>query len=692
MSAANPVSLLVGYGPFSQLNDCAEPAQPCIFVSIPSYRDVETQWTVKDLFEMARYPDRVFVGICWQFDHEQDAHCFVEPYSRPAQVRVIDVPAAESRGANWARSQAMSLWQGEPYVLMIDAHMRFERHWDEMLLDMLQQCPSNDAVLTTFPTQYTPPDKCDRNGIKLMAFREFTAASAGAPPKLRYRSFRIKPPELPTAPVPTATVAHGFMFASARLFQAVLIDPHIYFFGDELTFATRAWTHGWDFYSPHRPVLFHLWDRTTRPRHAHDQPAGVRLLRRRSAARVAHLVGIERCTDPHALVELAQYGFGSKRSLREYECFSGVDFKNRTLAPHAMAGKFGCAPAGIVSAAEARIFIAIRSYRDEQTQWTLKNLFAAASKPHRVTVGICWQFEPSQDAHCFAELYAYPKQVRVVGTLASQTKGGCWAHEQALALAQGEDYVLIIDSHMRFVPGWDEKLINVIESANDPKAVLTAWLPGYMPPDTLRAPPAGRVRRIAVKKFSHQQHPSIVHLKGITVAQEQMAAVNPTPFLVANFIFTRASTFGEVPVDPHIHLYGEEITLSARLWTRGYTLYEPGETLAYHYWKPPAVNALDLYKGRDRPSVAANNARVRHLLRLKKSRDPAALVDLDRYALGSERTLESLWQFAGVDLVSGVVSEDASHARWNLGCLRAAPATTTHETAGNAHTVGAARN
>ncbi len=672
MSAVNPVSLLVGYGPFSRLSDRAEPRQPRIFVSIPSYRDAETQWTVKDLFEKARHPDRIFVGICWQFDRVRDTHCFVEPYPRPAQVRVIDVPAAESRGANRARSQAMSLWRGEPYVLMIDAHMRFENDWDEMLLDMLQQCPSNDAVLTTFPTRYTPPDNCDRNGIKLMAFREFTAATGGAPPKLRYRSFRIPLASLPAAPVSAATVAHGFIFASARLFQTVPIDPHIYFFGDELTFAARAWTHGWDFYSPHRPVVFHLWDRTTRPRHAQDQPTGVRLLRRLSAARVAHLVGIEKCDDPDALIELSSYGLGSKRTLHQYQQFSGVDFKNRTLAPHALAGKFGLPLASNTSPAQARIFVAIRSYRDEQTQWTLKNLFAHASQPQRVTVGICWQFEPSQDAHCFRELYPYPAQVRVTGTLASQTGGACWAHRQALALAQGEDYVLVIDSHMRFETGWDEKLINWLESSNDPKAVLTAWLPGYVPPDTLRPPPPGTARRISVKGFSVPDHPSIVHLKGITVAQQQLSAVNVTPFLVANFIFTRAHTFDEVPIDPYIHLYGEEITLAARLWTHGYTLYEPGATVAYHYWKPRQVNALDTYKSPSQPGVAASNRRVRHLLRLTESRDPAVLVDLDRYSLGHERTLESLWRFAGIDPATGVVSEDALRANWNVDCVHTA--------------------
>lgn len=36
---------------------------PRIFVQIASYRDTECQHTVRDLFEKANDPDRVFVGI-----------------------------------------------------------------------------------------------------------------------------------------------------------------------------------------------------------------------------------------------------------------------------------------------------------------------------------------------------------------------------------------------------------------------------------------------------------------------------------------------------------------------------------------------------------------------------------------------------------------------------------------------------
>ena len=42
--------------------DALDIAPPRIFVAIAAYRDPELQWTLRDLFERARHPDRIEVG------------------------------------------------------------------------------------------------------------------------------------------------------------------------------------------------------------------------------------------------------------------------------------------------------------------------------------------------------------------------------------------------------------------------------------------------------------------------------------------------------------------------------------------------------------------------------------------------------------------------------------------------------
>ena len=49
-------------------------------------------------YSQAAHPERIFVGICWQYHFEEDADCFVEPYPRPQQVREIRLNWTEAKG------------------------------------------------------------------------------------------------------------------------------------------------------------------------------------------------------------------------------------------------------------------------------------------------------------------------------------------------------------------------------------------------------------------------------------------------------------------------------------------------------------------------------------------------------------------------------------------------------------------
>ncbi|OLP77819.1 [Skp1-protein]-hydroxyproline N-acetylglucosaminyltransferase, partial [Symbiodinium microadriaticum] len=107
---------------------------PTIFVSIPSYRDPECQYTIRDLFSKASKPERVFIGVCWQADPEEDAACFLlEPPSHLASnVRVLPLHHRDARGPCYARARIQQeLYQDEEYYLQLDSHYRMIPNWDE---------------------------------------------------------------------------------------------------------------------------------------------------------------------------------------------------------------------------------------------------------------------------------------------------------------------------------------------------------------------------------------------------------------------------------------------------------------------------------------------------------------------------------------------------------------------------------
>lgn len=298
---------------------------PRIFVSIASYRDTECQWTVKDLFEKARFPDRVFAGICLQLIAGEDADCLVGS-TRPQQCRVFEVDARESRGVCWARSCIQGLWAGEEYYFQIDAHSRFVRDWDELLIDMLHACPSPRAVLSHYPASYVPPDALGDKTVAVISAKEFDDHGV-----LAFSSRTVAEADAPASPSPTAFIGAGTLFAPFEAIRDVPYDPYIYFTGEEITLAARLWTHGWDLFTPNRVSVYHEYrDRPDKRRHWHDHKLWTELSER-AAKRIRHLLGTEQCTDPVALKDVDRYGLGAQRTLEAYEAIAEVDFRRRLI-------------------------------------------------------------------------------------------------------------------------------------------------------------------------------------------------------------------------------------------------------------------------------------------------------------------------------------------------------------------------
>jgi len=298
-----------------------------IFVQIASYRDTECQHTVRDLFEKASHPDRITVGICWQFFPERDAACF-ELETRPQQVRVVKVHAKESQGVCWARRQTQELWQGEDYTLQIDSHMRFVPGWDVRMIAQLEQCDLPNPVLSSYPARYTPPDRLDPHKITVKRPQGFNAKG-----ELRCIGMELSIP--PQRPLRGAFVAAGYMFSHASIISAVPYDPYLYFMEEEPLYSARLYTHGWNVFSPSESMLYHFYndvgDRKIRPLHWGDVKGWDRY-RDRGRRRYRHMIGQDISDDPDVTAQLDVYGFGTARSLEDFYQFSGVNLHSCELS------------------------------------------------------------------------------------------------------------------------------------------------------------------------------------------------------------------------------------------------------------------------------------------------------------------------------------------------------------------------
>jgi predicted 2-oxoglutarate/Fe(II)-dependent dioxygenase YbiX len=309
---------------------------PRIFVRMAAYRDPECAWTVADAFDKADHPDRVFFGICWQYQPGVDET--VPAFDRPAQVRFTRVAAGISRGVCWARHQAELLWRGEELTMQVDSHSRFSPGWDTRLVDELARCPSDKPILSTSPASYAPPATLEPNPTPLVR----CARPFGQEGELR---FEAHPREgAPGAPMRNAFIAGGFLFSRGEVLREVPYDPHLYFSQEEAAYTLRLFTHGWDVFAPSIVAVYHYYnpggsaEKSVRPLHWHDNTAWVNM-HHRARLRFDHLTGHRRSEDPEVITELARFGLGAARSLARFEVFAGVDFRNKRVSERGLRGE-----------------------------------------------------------------------------------------------------------------------------------------------------------------------------------------------------------------------------------------------------------------------------------------------------------------------------------------------------------------
>lgn len=292
-----------------------------IFVQIASYRDPQLVPTVKDCLAMARYPNRLFFGIAWQHGPEE---VLPEEWFPSKNFAIVDIPFEESQGACWARNRLQQCYGDQKYTLQLDSHHRFVQDWDVLLIEWLRKL-QKIGVRKPMITSYLPSFDPDND----------PAARCEFPYELRFLQWSdegvllLKPRKIKKKwkhPVPARFYSAHFCFTLGIFCEEVPHDPQLYFHGEEISIAVRAFTHGYDMFHPHRVIAWHEYTRKNRTKHWEESPTW-RVRDAASKARYRALLGV----DGTPRVPLGKYGLGTVRTLEQYEAYAGVSFRYREV-------------------------------------------------------------------------------------------------------------------------------------------------------------------------------------------------------------------------------------------------------------------------------------------------------------------------------------------------------------------------
>jgi hypothetical protein len=228
------------------------------------------------------------------------------------------------------------------------------------------------------------------------------------------------------------------------------------------------------------------------------------------------------------------------------------------------------------------IYVQIPAYRDQELSKTLLELYTKARHPERLRTAVVWQ--RSEEETLSPEVFDLPN-LEIEEVPYQQSQGCNWARSLLQGRWRGEPYTMLLDSHQRFVSDWDLKILEMyrqLQESGARKPLLTAYLPSYEP----GREPGGRKKR-----------PYKIYALGREEGVLTKLTSRPIPFwttlrqpieadfISLHFLFTAGEFNREVPFDPEIYFFGDEVLTSLRAFTSGYDLFHPHRIIGWHCYE-----------------------------------------------------------------------------------------------------------
>lgn len=315
-----------------------------IFIQIASYRDPQLVHTIKDCIHNAKNPDNLVFCIAWQHAPEEN----IDEIKYLSNVKIIDIPYDQSKGACWARNQIQQRYDNEEYTLQLDSHHRFVKDWDDIVIGMYKQLKEKGhekPLLTSYIPAFDPDNDPDgRTQVPWrMDFDRFIPEGA-----VFFLPASIPNWEDKTEPVTARFYSAHFAFTTGQFCKEVQHDPEYYFHGEEISIAVRAFTHGYDLFHPHKIVAWHEYTRKGRTKHWDDHtgenkdklPDKKHWGERNESCHKRNRVLFSMDGEDYNTIDWGKYGFGKARTLRDYEKYAGLHFGKRAVQQETLDRKY----------------------------------------------------------------------------------------------------------------------------------------------------------------------------------------------------------------------------------------------------------------------------------------------------------------------------------------------------------------
>ena len=308
-----------------------------------------------------------------------------------------------------------------------------------------------------------------------------------------------------------------------------------------------------------------------------------------------------------------------------------------------------------------KIFISIASYQDPMLTNTIFSAYKNADLPQNLIFGICDQSSESIDLDNFS----FKDQIKYDLVDPVSSNGPCWARTRIQKMFDKEDYYLQIDSHMQFEKGWDSYLIknlNLIQSINTNMhqlPIITCYPRSFEVIDFEK----GIFELNSSDKSTHiisYREDSMFIKKSFCrqIGSVADSKISHGYLLAAGCLFSTKEFVKEIPYDPELYFYGEEISLMLRAFSRGFGIFHIPDMPIFHLYTDLSNIQRKLHWNEDEDQNRDIKWHEREESSINKLDDIIHGNVKGVYGLGKERTMKDYEYISGVDLVNKVVTNN----------------------------------
>lgn len=301
-----------------------------IYIQIASYRDPDLTNTISDLVKNSSGKHKLRVGVIDQYCEEDNFYDIEKDFkklkSKHSTLDYEKINYRDTKGVCWVRHLLNKKYKREKYTLQLDSHHRFIKDWDLVLIKMLKDLEKEGykkPLLTTYCPAFIQQTGEKFSHATQMDFDRFTPEGA-----LFFKSGLVPNWEQKDLPVPSRFISGHMIFVDGKFCKEVIYDPYYLFHGEEINLTVRAYTHGYDLFHPHRPVVYHEYSRSHRPRKCWDDDPLWAQQNSKSHLRNRKFFEMD---GEKKDIDFEEYELGTERTIEDYEEYSGVSMRRRSV-------------------------------------------------------------------------------------------------------------------------------------------------------------------------------------------------------------------------------------------------------------------------------------------------------------------------------------------------------------------------